>query len=83
MRHREIQARILLEDPSLEVAQRWRRLDPELVGERAPGLLIRGERLCLPPRPVEREHLLPAQTFPEGVTRDQRFELPADLTVTP
>jgi hypothetical protein len=26
---------------------------------------------------------LPAQTFPEGVTRDQRFELPADLTVTP
>ena len=41
------------------------------------------ERLCLAARAVERDHQLPAQTFPIAVLIDQRLELPHDVRMTP
>ena len=67
VRHRiengRFQRGILLEDHALELAERRRRLDPELVGEQVSRILVRGQRLRLPSRSVKREHLLPPETL--------------------
>ena len=78
---RQLERRVLLQHPPLELAQRRRRLDPELVGERAPERLVARERLGVPARPVEREHVLRAEALAQRVLRDQRLELADDVAV--
>jgi hypothetical protein len=58
--HSQVEAQVLPEDPSLELAKRGRGLDPELVGQGAPRMLVCSKRLRLTAGPVEREHLLAA-----------------------
>ena len=55
------------------------RVDPELVDQRGTRGCVRIERLGLPPGAVEREHQLSAQSFPQGVLANQRFELADQL----
>ena len=51
----------MLEDRVLQLLENSTGLDPELVHERLPRLLVHGERLGLAPRAVEGEHQLTAQ----------------------
>src|SRR5581483_6028065 len=74
-RLREFERWILAQNRALQLLQRCTRLDPQLVDERAPGCLVRGERLGLAARPVEREHQLAAQALAEGVLGRERVEL--------
>lgn len=54
-------------------------LDPELVHEELPRLLVGGEGLGLPSSPVEGEHELAAQPLAIRVPRDERLELGHEL----
>ena len=72
---------VLPQDRLLELLQGLARLDAELVGERSPRVLVGGERVSLTARAVEREHQLAAQALPEGVLRDEAFELRHELGV--
>ena len=63
------------EDRLLELAQLAAGLDPELLDERPPRLLVGLERLGLAARAVEREHQLAAQALAQRVLVDQRLEL--------
>ena len=73
-----VEGRILAEDPLFEGAQLGRRLEPELVEGRA-SVAVGGERVCLPSRPVEGEHLLRAKAFAMWMPGDQSLELGGDL----
>ena len=44
----DLETGLLAEDRSVELLQRAARLDPELLDERLPRLLVSGQRLCLP-----------------------------------
>ena len=44
-------------------------------------MLIRGQRLRLPPRTVEREHQLSDEALPQSVLANERLELPDQLSV--
>ena len=55
-RRRKVEVRLVTQDGLLEIAQRAARLEPELVDECAPRLLIDRQRDGLPPSPVEGEH---------------------------
>ena len=81
VRRRALEAGILDEHAPLEVLQRRARVDPELVGERAPERLVARERLGLTARAVEREHLLRAKALAQRVTGDERLELAHHLGV--
>src|SRR5439155_4159247 len=63
------------ENRPLELLQRGRRLDPELVDEQPPALAVPRERVRLPAGTVEREHQLPPWTLPQRFFRDERLEL--------
>ena len=80
---RQLEGRVLLQHQPLELAQRSRRLDPELLGERPPECLVAGERLGVPARPVEGEHVLGAKTFAERMLGDQRLELADHVAMVP
>ncbi len=56
----DLERRILIQDLPLELAKRRRGLDPELVDEGAPRLLIRRQRFGLAAAAIEREHQLAA-----------------------
>ena len=73
---REVEVRLVTEDRLLEIQQHAARLETELVDERAPRLLVDGERIGLPPRPVEREHERRAQSFAKRVLANERLKLP-------
>src|SRR5205823_5735290 len=62
--------------------ERRARVDPELVYERAPGGVIRLERLRLAAAAVEREHQLRTETLAQRMSRDGRFEVADELPVT-
>ena len=68
-------------DHPLELAKLVARLEAELVDQREPPVLERLQRLRLSPRPIERQHLVAAQTFAQRVARDQRLELGDQLLV--
>ena len=55
---RTIQARILIEDCLMQLAQRTAGLDAELVDQCAPRLLVGREGFALAARAIEREHQL-------------------------
>ena len=50
-------------------------LDAELLDEDAAGVGERGQRLRLPPAPVQRQHQLPAEPLPERMRPDQLRQL--------
>ena len=64
--------RVVREDRLLEPPKLGPRLEPQLVGEHAPRLLERLERVGLAAAAVERQHQLPPQPLPEGVVRERR-----------
>jgi hypothetical protein len=77
----EVEPSVLLENPPLELAERLRRLDPQLVERFAvptEGL----ERLGVAVGSVEGEHQLRVQSRPEWLASDERLELPDQLVVT-
>ena len=65
---------VVREDRLLEPPKLGPRLEPELVGEHAPRLLKRLERIRLAAAAVERQHQLPPQPLAEGVVRERRTE---------
>src|SRR5581483_1119180 len=74
-----LEPRILAQDRLVQVAQLAARLDPQLVDQRSARLLVHPERVRLPPRPVQRTHQLPTQTFPQRMPVDERLELSDEL----
>lgn len=66
----------------LELPQRRRGLDPELLTERAPAFAVDGERVGLAPAPVERDHQLASQPLAERMIRDQLAKLTDEVAVT-
>jgi hypothetical protein len=56
-------------------------LNAELVDQDDARSLISLERLCLPSRPIEREHQLPPQALAPGVLLDERLKLADQLIV--
>src|SRR5580765_3900713 len=73
--------RILAEDRALQLAELPAWLEAQLVGQHSPRDVIRLERLLLPARAVQREHVLLAQAFPVGLLGDQPLELADERTV--
>ena len=59
-----LERRVLLQDAALEPAQCRARLQPEVVHHRRSPLAIGGQRVGLPPCPVQRQHELGAQALP-------------------
>ncbi len=57
------------------------RLDPELLDQDPPPFLVGVERLGLPARPIEGEHVLTAEPFPDWMLLDQTLELADKLGV--
>ena len=80
---RRSERRVLVEDVALELLERRARLDPEFLRERAPGVGVGVERIRLAAAAVERDHLLPAQAFAQGLAADHGLELGGDLAVAP
>ena len=73
--------RVVREDRLLEAPELRSRLEAQLVGEHAPCLLERLERVRLPPAAVERQHQLAPQPLPERVVCDRRAQRRDQLPV--
>jgi hypothetical protein len=71
----EIEGRIVAENRQLELPQLFARLQAELVVEYPAQVAVSGKRVGLATRPVEGEHLEPAEVFAVRVLADERFEL--------
>ena len=65
----------------LEPLQGLARLDPELVDERLPRLLVGGEGVGLPVGAVEGEHLLGAQALTQRMLADEHLQLAEHVLV--
>ena len=74
-----LERRLLAEDRRVQLLERRRRLDAELLDEHPARLLIGLERLGLPPASIEGEHELAARTLAKGVLAHERFELADEL----
>ena len=66
---------VLRQDRLLEVPQPAARVDPKLLAERPPRVLIGLESIRLASAAVQREHELRAQPLTQGVVRDQSLKL--------
>ena len=66
---------LMAQDRLLEALQLLAGLEAEVVVEEPAGASVRGERVGLAFRPIQREHQLPPQPFPVRVVADQRFQL--------
>ncbi len=73
---------VLAEDRGLELLELRAGVDAELLEERLAGGSVGGERVCLAPRAVEREHQLRAGPLAHGLRGDERFELGDELGMT-
>ena len=67
----------------LELAQLLARLDAQLLGQHRPGPAVRGQRIALPPAPVQREHQKPPQPLAERIPGHQARQLPGNLRRRP
>ena len=76
-----VKLRILLENRALEVLQLPAWLQSELLVERAPALLVGGERLRLAAGSVEALHQLGTQALAERILADEGLELGEKLRV--
>ena len=74
---------IVVQDRALQTLKRRTRLDAELIVERPSRALVLLQRVCLPIRPVEREHQLATQALPQRLGRDERLELSDEFGVSP
>ena len=72
---------VLPEDRLLELAELGARLDPEVVDEDRACRPIRLECIRLSPRAIERQHQLGTKALPEGMLRNEVFELGDQLPV--
>ena len=72
---------VLPENRGLEPFELRTGFEAELAGERFPRRAIRGERVGLTARPVEREHELGARALPQRLRSDEGFELRHELGV--
>ena len=68
-------SRILVEHLAFECLQLGAGLDSETLDERFARGAVRGERIGLPPRPVEREHLLRSEALAVRVLHHERVQL--------
>ena len=72
---------LLAQDRAVERLQLRPGLDPELLDERPPRIVVGGERLGLAAAPVEREHQVRAQPLAQRVRADERLDLGHELGV--
>ncbi len=82
LQHR-LEGRLLAEDGALEALEGGARLDPELLDEQLPRLLVDGERFGLAPVAVEGEHELAAEALAVRVLRDEGLELGDEVAAVP
>ena len=54
-------------------------LDPQLTGQHRAGPPVGGQRISLPPAPVQRQHQQPPQPLPHRIPGDQPLQLPGRL----
>ena len=80
-RRLDVERRVLAQDRVVQALQLGRRLDPDLVDQRPPGVAVGLQRLGLAPAPVQREHPLRVQPLAQRVLRQQRVDLADDLLV--
>src|SRR4051794_21891697 len=78
-----VQRRILHEDGPLQLSEAARRLEAELLVERAPEGLVGGERLGLAAGAVEREHELGPQPLAQRLVSAEDLELAHQVAVAP
>ena len=78
----EQQRVVLAEDRGLELAELGAGVDAELLDEGLTRGAVRGERVGLPARAVEREHELRARALAERLGLDERLELGHELGVS-
>ena len=71
--HRHRKVGILRQDAALQLAQTFARLDPQLLDESSPGVLVCLQGIGLPVRAVEREHQLRPEALSIGVLVDERL----------
>jgi hypothetical protein len=71
----------VLEDVLVQLAQRLRRLDAELLDEPSARGLVGRQGVGLSSRAIERQHLQLHEALLEGMLDDQRFEVPQQLAV--
>ena len=76
-------ARVLFQDPSLEVLHRPRGFQPELVAQCLPQPIRGSQRLCLASGLVQRDHLLRPQTFPQRLRAHQRVDIHQHFEMSP
>ena len=79
-RRGDVQRRVLAQDPSLQLADARRRLEPLLVQHRAE-VAIGGQRVGLAAGAVEREHELRPQPLAQRLAAGQRLELAGQVAV--
>ena len=72
---RRAECRVVVEDPPLELLQRRSGFEAELVGEPGADPLVRGQRVGLAARPVQRGDQQLPQPFLVGVARDGGLQL--------
>ena len=71
-RNRSVEGRVLVEHRPLELPQRRPWLDPEVLDVGIARPSVRGQRVRLPARPVQREHLLGSKPLPVRMGGDER-----------
>src|SRR5205085_10261481 len=77
-----LEPRVLAQDRAVQLLQRRAGLDPELVDEDAPSVVVDLERFRLPARAVEREHQLAAKPLAQRVFVGEGLELADQVAVT-
>ena len=75
----EEERRVVGQDPPLQLLQRGRRVEAQLVGQRPPMLLERPEGVGVAPAPVEGEHELGLEGLPGRVLGAQRLQVRDEL----
>jgi hypothetical protein len=69
------------EDGGVQALQRLPGVDAELACEQVPGSPVSGQRLGLPPGPVQGQRQLPVQPLPQRVLGGQLFQFAGELVV--
>ena len=77
-----LELRVVPKDPRVEPLELGRRLEAELIRERAAGTPVRIQRLRLPIGRVQREHQLRPQPLTQRVAADEGLELRDELPVS-
>jgi hypothetical protein len=78
---RQVEARVLREDPRLELLQVAPWLEAQLLDERGARLAVDLEGISLAPRAVEREHQLGTEALARGMRGHEALELRDRVTV--